>query len=188
MKLILDKFPNLNIIYRSPFLNYSDGRFSFDRVIMNQYGEQEVKENTFFILNSRKNHWILMTNFKCEPNVWHVYDSLFNDSYLKSTNIFLNSLHEIESKFDFYIVTHRDVQRQKGPNDCGLFCLANLFSLCNGIDPSQLGYKQKEMRAHYNKCLHSKNFEAFPSTSLMRKNIIDNIYIYDCKTKVFMRK
>ena len=47
MRLVKDKSPHLSIIYRSSFLDYYDGRFSFDNVYMNKNGKQEIKENFF---------------------------------------------------------------------------------------------------------------------------------------------
>ena len=61
-------------------------------------------------------HWILLTNFNCEPNTWHLYDSLFSESYLKSMKYILKTFSEINKEIDFFIILHRDVQRQKGPN------------------------------------------------------------------------
>ena len=74
---------------------------------------------------------------------------LYKESYLKSADKILNFFYEMNSSVDNYIVVHREVPRLRGSNDCGLFCLAILISLCQGFEPSQLYFKQKEMRKHY---------------------------------------
>jgi len=37
---------------------------------------------------------------------------------------------------EFLILTDRDVQRQEGFDNCGLFVLAYMFTLCSSQDPS----------------------------------------------------
>ena len=123
-----------------------------------------------------------MTNFNCEPNTWHIYDSLFSESYLKSMKYILKTFSEINKEIDFFIILHRDVQRQKGPNDCGLFVLAFLFALCEGKNPSLINFKQSEMRKHYTDCIENGKFSDFPSTEIGNHKTIDTTYIFDCKT------
>jgi hypothetical protein len=36
---------------------------------------------------------------------------------------------------DVFIEESMSIQTQKGMNDCGMFVLANLVSICKGIDP-----------------------------------------------------
>jgi len=73
----------------------------------------------------------------------------------------LKTFSEINKEIDFFIILHRDVQRQKGPNDCGLFVLAFLFALCEGKNPSLINFKQSEMRKHYTDCIEMENFLIF---------------------------
>jgi hypothetical protein len=56
-------------------------------------------------------HYVLLTKFYCEPNYWHLYDSLFSESYLKSMKHILKTLSEINKEIDYFIILHRDIQR-----------------------------------------------------------------------------
>ncbi len=78
-------------------------------------------------------------------------------------------------------LNNRDVQRQEGFNDCGLFALAYMNTLCSGKNPSLCAYTQSKMRAHYNNCIKNKYFQAFPHTRLKRNHINDKKYEYDVK-------
>ena len=112
MKLIKDKFSQYNILVRSPYIQYNSWSFCLDNIFVKN-GNHIIKENTFFILNS-KSHWVLFTNFGCEHCHCHLFDSLLNDSYLKSMSLIMNCISEIYKDKDFFFITHKDVQRQLG--------------------------------------------------------------------------
>ena len=77
------------------------------------------------------------------------------------------------------------IQTQKGINDSGLFALANLISICKGIDPCSLKLKQNKMRVHYNSSLDNVKFEIFPhDTEVVRKNVKET-NIYNCNFQKF---
>ena len=86
-------------------------------------------------------------------------------------------------------ITHRDVQRQLGPNDCGLFVLAFLYALVdlsfdgNGKDPSFLRFEQRKMRSHYAYCSENYIFTEFPSDEMFRHKKVGSVYAYDSKSK-----
>ena len=58
-----------------------------------------------------------------------------------------------------------EVQRPNGTSDCGLFAIAFAHTLCLGLDPHTINFKQNLMRAHYESCIDDKKFTMF-STSL----------------------
>ena len=71
--------------------------------------------------------------------------------YRKSMDLILCQISKLLPGTDFLILTDKDVRRQEGFDDCGLFVLAYMFTLCSGQDPSFVTYKQKEMRGHFGK-------------------------------------
>ena len=71
--------------------------------------------------NSCDNHWVLLTNYDCDIDVWHFYDSLNGGQYLKSMELILGHFGPIFPGTEFQIMYNRDVQRQNGIDDCGLF-------------------------------------------------------------------
>ena len=186
MKLINDKFPSFNILYNSPFFPYNQFDFSFKHLLRKESGESVIKENTFFVINV-SSHWILLTNCGCDTNSWHVYDSLFNSSYLFSLDTMFKAFNQLYQENDVFFVTHRDVIRQSGANDCGLFVLGFIFAICEGKNPTFIQFKQKEMRSHYIECIENRNFNQFPHNELFNKTRInDNNYVYDCKSNKFV--
>jgi hypothetical protein len=95
-------------------------------------------------------------------------------------------IHRIYPSTEFLILTDRDVQRQEGLNDCGLFVLAYMFTLCSDKDPSCCSYKQDAMRSHYNNCVKKKKFDTpFPHIELKRRHINDTKYVYECNKGIW---
>ena len=88
-------------------------------------------------------------------------------------SLILREIRHIFPETNHMFLNNRDVQRQEGSNDCGLFALAYMYTLCSGNNPSLCAYTQSKMRDHYNNCITNKYFDAFPQTSLKRKHIND---------------
>ena len=111
------------------------------------------------------------------------------DSQLKSTECNITEkfkyINELSPEVDYFILENRSIQLQKGSNDCGLFSLANLRSLCQEADPSLLHYEQKLMRNHFNVCIENKTFNSFKYRVTSRKNITHKSKIFNCKTNKF---
>jgi Ulp1 family protease len=124
---------------------------------------------------------VLLTNFDGDLDEWHLYDSLNEEGYRKSMSLILGEISHIFPETIHMFLNNRDVQRQEGFNDCGLFALAYMYTLCSGNNPSLYANTQSKMRDHYNNCIKNKYFEAFPHTSLKRKHINDKKYEYDVK-------
>ncbi len=53
------------------------------------------------------------------------------------------------------IVDQKQVQVQRGSNDCGVFAIAFATSVLLGEEPSTLQYDQKELRGHLAHCLEN---------------------------------
>ena len=177
MFLISNQFPHLNILFRSCNWNI-DGHFTKFHLMYNT-SEPIIKENTFIICNAMKNHWVLLTNYKNDFNTWRFYDSIGSSSYLDSVVPFFKCLSEIVST-DKLIVDSMNIQSQKGVSDCGLFALANLVALCNGLDPCELKFNQNKMRAHYNLSIENLKFEMFNNESKSCRKKVRETRIFNC--------
>ena len=57
-------------------------------------------------------------------------------------------------------IIHKDIHKQSGTNDCGLFAIA--VCLASGEDPSTFKWNQKLMWDHYYKCLIDEKLTMFP--------------------------
>ena len=192
MKLIQEQFPHFNILTASPYWNYNANKFSLDNLLIDDKGNHVIKDGTFFILHSLERHWVnlfyylcsidkilnyftkvLLTNYDGDFDEWYLYDSLNEEGYRKSMSLILGEISQIFPQTNHMFLNNRDVQRQEGINDCGLFALAYMYTLCSGNNPSLCAYTQSKMRDHYNNCVKKKIFEEFPHTSLKRKHIND---------------
>ena len=120
----------------------------------------ESTANLIFVINVMKNHWITLTNIDTQPdgkiytnaNVF-MYDSLNNIDYLEGIKPFLSEMYPLT---DSYIIHSVKMQYpQISTNDCGLFALAYVHSLCNFYEPSSIKYKQDTMRSNYNKWIET---------------------------------
>ena len=63
-------------------------------------------------------------------------------------------------------VTAACPQKQMGANDCGLFTIANMVSLCNGEDLGRIRFLQHRMRDHLIKCFDDGRMCSFPQRKL----------------------
>jgi hypothetical protein len=61
-------------------------------------------------------------------------------------------------------------QKQFGSTDCGLFAIANMFSLNEGMDPCRILFQQNLMRPHLIQCLEEKSVVMFLHTVTVALN------------------
>ena len=73
----------------------------------------------------------MLTNYGCDIDVWHFYDSLNGSQYLNSMELILSHFTTMYPGTEYQILYNRDVQRQIGSDDCGLFALAYIYTICN---------------------------------------------------------
>ena len=52
-------------------------------------------------------------------------------------------------------------RKQSDAASCGLFALAYAYSLCEGLDPSQLVYESQKFRSHFSYCIKKKEMTKF---------------------------
>ena len=72
-----------------------------------------ITPNTFFVLNSCGNQWVLLTNYDCDIDVWHFYDSLNGSQYLKSMALILGHFGPIFPGTEFQIMYKKFVDPTK---------------------------------------------------------------------------
>ena len=61
------------------------------------------------------------------------------------------------------ITIQKNVQKQQGGSECGLYAIANATSLAYGKDPVSMTYIESTMREHLLHCLFEMKLELFPS-------------------------
>ena len=145
--------------------------------------EPIITGNSFIILNINK-HWVLLTNHENNLNTWRLYDSIGSACYFNDLVYFFKALSEVVST-DCFVVESRSVQKQKGASDCGLFALANLISICNRLDPSDLIFDVNKMREHYNNSIVKSKFDMFEHYSANRRVKIRETKVFNCNLNDF---
>lgn len=129
---------------------------------------ESASNNFIQVINITNSHWVCASNVICPPGVVEVYDSKPNFSIGSS------ALHEQVAKIlktseNSFQLNHVDVQRQRGPDDCGLFTIANATTLCFGKDPNCESYEQSELRGHLAKCFKLQEISMFPMADRPRR-------------------
>ena len=108
--------------------------------------------NLIFLLHSI-NHWIVLTNIKKKICM---YESLNQDEYIEGLKQFFSIMFPQKKKIVINKIWMKHLQR--GSNDCGLFALAYINSLCKGREPSLIQYNQDTMRQNFNNFIDGHPF------------------------------
>lgn len=109
-------------------------------------------------------HWLVSTLVNGQV---HLYDSLLPRSCISPilrqqiATVYRTYSRGPDGIIDVQI---KCTQKQKHAADCGLFAIANAFSLASGIDPAKIQYSQNLMRTHLHTCLTKGNLKMFPHT------------------------
>ena len=107
-------------------------------------------------------HWIVASNVgTSECSTVYVYDSLFTESDEDSSCLILRMFHN-RNNGNSVSVTMRNMQKQNGLIDCGLFAIAVMTSLAHREDPSTVMYDQKKMRQHLQEFFSTKLITPLP--------------------------
>jgi hypothetical protein len=110
----------------------------------------------------RGSHWITLSSIECENGRVEIFDSA-GGCYLR-----LPAIRAVATFFapktEALILKFMSCDGKKNGNDCGVYSIANAVALCHGICPTDVQYKECEIRAHLQICLEQRKFTPFPST------------------------
>ena len=109
------------------------------------------------IIHCCGNHWIVASRVGCTKGTVNIYDSLYT-SLDEPTKLLVSAM------FQSNIQYIQPLQKQIGVTDCGLFAIAVITAIAYGTDPSQLQFKQEEMRKHLLTCFNNEYLTPFPCT------------------------
>ena len=116
-------------------------------------------ENALRIIHTGGNHWSLISTLDCNEDEVKLYDSIYSSVSENTAKAIAYLLHYQGKAIKVKVM---NVKRQIGAQDCGLFALAFLTTICNGEDPTTEVYDQEEMRPHLVNCFERKKMEKFP--------------------------
>lgn len=127
-----------------------------------KYKKETKKRDIVQVINSEGKHWVAFSTIGCSVGVVHWLDSLHGSPTKHHEKIIAELL---ECANEYIQIDTVNVDIQEGNVDCGLFALANVTAVLNGIDVSMIKFDQKQMRQHLVSCLEKKSPEAFPVQS-----------------------
>ena len=127
-----------------------------------------------------RNHWVTISNVgSSEPEVVHVYDSMFSYSSPCLHAQVACLLHTTKPSFKLAFV---DLHKQDGYNDCGVFAVAFAATLCFDQQPGKFIFHQNQMRQHLLACLERSCFTMFPVKSERRHGMkirnLEHVNVY----------
>ena len=144
-------------------------------VLHEQFPEAEGLENTTLgpcsnftahngefsqILNTSKNHWVLVSNIGSTGSSINLYDSMFKGRI--TSNIKKQIAALLMEKGPTITVNIPPVQQQSNCVDCGVFAIAFLVTLLFKQNPGKITFRVCGMRDHLLRCLKQRSFQPFP--------------------------
>ena len=116
------------------------------------------------IFCKEREHWIVASNVMqtSDHRTVNVYNSSFTELNQESYDLILRIFHTRINDDRRTTVVMKELQKQKGSTDCGLFAIAVMTSLAHKEDPSTTKYNQNKMRQHLLDCFSNKFLMPFP--------------------------
>ena len=137
-----------------------------DTICLSEQSRWNSKTNNFVqVVNVSGNHWVCTANIGCGQSTVNVYCSMPTLS-IQSMSLRRQVSVILQTQVRSFELKFINVQRQIGANDCGLFAIANVTSLCLGSDPHLLRYDQSQMRNHLCKCFENNLMTVFPEKGM----------------------
>lgn len=109
------------------------------------------------IVHCHGDHWIAASSVGCMNGIVNVYDSIYSSLDEMTERMVCNLFHTSTP-----YVKMQSLKKQVGGTDCGLFAIAVITAIAHDKDPSQLQFKQEEMRRHLCNCFENECIEPFP--------------------------
>ena len=120
------------------------------------------KSDIVQVVNSEGKHWVAISTIGCLSGAVNWLDSLHGIPSTHHEKVIAQLLQCEREYIEINIV---NVDMHEGNFDCGLFALANITAVLNGVDVSMIKFDQKLMRQHLVSCFEEKTPEVFPLES-----------------------
>jgi len=121
---------------------------------------KESTENSLQIFHIEGDHWVCATTIGASGRKVLVYDS----AYTRWSDQAISCVRKQFRRAAGNISIQKNVQKQRGGSECGLYAIANATSLAYGKDPIKMTYKESAMREHLCHCLSEMRLELFPTS------------------------
>lgn len=107
-------------------------------------------------------HWITVTNYGAPEDTVFIYDSL-DEPAPESAVRQVVSMLDVSS--NILTVHVKPSQRQTNGWDCGVFAVANAYTIASNRDPCTVTYDKHLLRSHLLICLAENELRQFPSSA-----------------------
>ncbi|XP_072143941.1 uncharacterized protein [Dermacentor andersoni] len=121
------------------------------------------KQNTFIQILHVPGHWVTVTNYGAPKDTVFLYDSLDQAIPDSAVHQIINIVNLSSNVLNVHA---KAAQRQENSYDCGVFAIANAFTIASGVDPCTATFDKSKMRRHLISCLADNEMIHFPSSAL----------------------
>ena len=112
----------------------------------------------------KEKHWSVISTINCEDGIIHYYDSVYNSISISTQNLIVSLIRPNND----LTVQIKDVGKQHGGTDCGLYSLAYCIALAYDQNPCDYVLSQNEMRVHLLSCFQDRKMSLFPTVRRRR--------------------
>ena len=129
-----------------------------------KYKRCSSKDQVLQIMNTELQgtgeHWVLISTFDTEANTVRLYDSTnacyLNDRMKKAI------ANLVKADGDLLKVEFIHSDEQTNSYDCGIYAIANMVALANGMNPSNMVFDVEQMRSTLLTSFEVQNMQMFP--------------------------
>jgi hypothetical protein len=153
--------------------------------LIEKHFDLDLKNKNLIILCGFNSHWCILTNvtsigmqnYNSVDNVFYVYDSLNIPNYVECVVDIFKVM--FQDRRDIYVFKPKVFFPQNNLNDCGLFALAYIKSLCEYQEPALIEFDQSNniMRRNYNKFIFKNDDYVVATKKILNKEIIMQLYL-----------
>lgn len=148
--------------------------------VFGQHGLRKQSGKFLQIVNTKGNHWILLSNIGWDHHHVRVFDSCYRKLNPDTRNCIVAMVPTRNNSIRVLMPTY---QRQENQSDCGLFAVAALFALARGQDPAKCYWDSNGMRPFLHQCLQSESCQLFPNSRTRVKQLRSKEYEINVCTK-----
>lgn len=114
------------------------------------------------ILHIDDSHWICVSTVGCNLDEVNAYDSRYSTVSPATLKLICSLLQCYKPQLTINVM---QLQQQSNGSDCGVYAIACATSLCNGGEPAEQFWDEKQMCLHFIECFQSTSMSAFPVSS-----------------------
>jgi len=138
-----------------------------DTVLGQKLMFKEVSRPFLQILHNGRKHWLLVSNYNCQPGEINLYDSLYHGRVTDQVKAQICTIYKCPT--DKLVINAKPCQQQTNGVDCGIYTVAFAYFVLSGQAFNTID--ETKLRNHFLRCLESGIFQPFPFYS---KSIMTN--------------